>query len=357
MSWYESIRPNAEILNGNLPISGHALSLQLMQYAIETYKTIYRYESYGDSVDGSGIRNDILAMGFHEFVAAPDRLNPAYTFISDSGYVMLSKIADSVWVLDLYLLDKDVYDKVLDLRETRKLPKAKIPYVWLLRQTQSGYRLSQVTMNSKPFEPGNYTPNISEAFGPLTHALETPDPPGRLVILNGDPGAGKSYFVRGLVHALTDKANFVIMQPRMLAEVSGPALTETFLDFRQNKKTPTVLIIEDADQCLVQRGNDNMGAIATLLNLSDGFVGDMLDLRVIATTNADKLDMDAALTRNGRLFMQLDFKALDAPHATAVYNRLGGKGEVGKMVLADIYAKARGKALAPEKKRAGFFND
>ncbi len=49
-----------------------------------------------------------------------------------------------------------------------------------------------------------------------------------------------------------------------------------------------MLIVEDADECLVQRGSDNMSTIASVLNISDGILGSILDVRVLATTNAEK---------------------------------------------------------------------
>ena len=85
---------------------------------------------------------------------------------------------------------------------------------------------------------------------------------------------------------------------------------------------PIALVLEDADRCLVTRGENNINSIQSLLNLGDGILGSLLDLRIIATTNAKKLEMEAAILRPGRLSKRLEVGALDLDTARGVFRRL-----------------------------------
>jgi ATP-dependent 26S proteasome regulatory subunit len=103
---------------------------------------------------------------------------------------------------------------------------------------------------------------------------------------------------------------------------------------------PMTFLIEDADACLVPRGADNVSLISSLLNLTDGIFGSMLDVRFIATTNASSIDFDPAITRPGRLCKHTYIDLLDSIKAGQVYARLtGGKEKKysSKVSLATVY--------------------
>jgi SpoVK/Ycf46/Vps4 family AAA+-type ATPase len=75
----------------------------------------------------------------------------------------------------------------------------------------------------------------------------------------------------------------------------------------RDKGKPTILILEDADDALIAR-DQNLGAkasLAAMLNLSDGILGAVLDLRIIATTNQKIENVDNAILRPGRLLERM----------------------------------------------------
>jgi SpoVK/Ycf46/Vps4 family AAA+-type ATPase len=114
------------------------------------------------------------------------------------------------------------------------------------------------------------------------------------------------------------------------------------------KKT-MVLVIEDADRCLTSRGSDNISAISAILNLSDGIIGNLLDLRIVCTTNAEIDNIDAALMRSGRLSARIEVNLLDVEQAKVIYTRVGGTQEQvwdkKYYSLSDVYALAKGKVI------------
>ena len=107
--------------------------------------------------------------------------------------------------------------------------------------------------------------------------------------------------VRGMVSDL----DFVslLIPASLVSELDGPAFLPLLLDInRDEKDKPILIIIEDGDDCLVNReeGN-NMSAISSLLNISDGILGSILDIKLVVSTNADIEDIDRAILRPGRL--------------------------------------------------------
>ena len=70
----------------------------------------------------------------------------------------------------------------------------------------------------------------------------------------------------------------------------------------------------------------------------------MLDIRIIATTNAGKLELDKAITRPGRMCQHISFDNLCVKDATNLYTKLVKKPteEINKpLTLAEVYRMAR----------------
>lgn len=198
------------------------------------------------------------------------------------------------------------------------------------------------------FEPENYEEDVVEKFHHGIEELASSNPCGRLMIVNGRPGTGKTNYIKGLI-TQSNRCNFVIV-PFSASLLSNPSMVNliTSINIKNDDGSyrPVVFILEDADSALVPRGADNISDISTLLNLSDGVLGHLLDLRIIATTNAAKVDIDPALVRAGRLCQMIDINELSEQQANVVWTRLTNTGTVytsKSRILADIYAAAKNK--------------
>ncbi|CAF5125687.1 unnamed protein product, partial [Rotaria sp. Silwood1] len=69
----------------------------------------------------------------------------------------------------------------------------------------------------------------------------------------------------------------------------------------------SILIVEDAENIIRDRTQDTFApnqAVANLLNLSDGLLGDAMHQQIICTFNCDVRSIDAALLRDGRLVIE-----------------------------------------------------
>lgn len=108
----------------------------------------------------------------------------------------------------------------------------------------------------------------------------------------------------------------------------------------------SILIIEDAENIIRDRQQENFlpnQAVANLLNLSDGLLGDAMHQQIICTFNCDVKGIDPALLRDGRLVVQYKFDKLNAQHARRMCVEFGipGGGEDihESITLAEIYAR------------------
>lgn len=160
---------------------------------------------------------------------------------------------------------------------------------------------------------------------------------------------------------------FVIVPSKMIENLGDPsflpALIDTVEDEDASERWPIVLILEDGDHAIVPRDGSNTSAVSSVLNLGDGILGSILDIRIVITTNAKKIEIDKAVTRPGRLSQHIDVGLLKGEQATSILKRLCPTRtfELGKkdISLAEVYAMAKDAGWTPprETERIGFSNE
>lgn len=212
----------------------------------------------------------------------------------------------------------------------------------LAKSPMGGYQVRRLGAAGTPLERGNYNPKVLADFDHVVADLASPSPCGRLTILSGSPGTGKTYLVRSLLSQVKTAA-FVVVPPHLIPELGSPEILPALTQAKSEFNGPIVLILEDADRVLVDRKQGDMSAISSMLNLGDGILGAVLDIRLLATTNAAQLEMDPATRRPGRLCRYTQVNPLEPVVAATTFQRLVGKPQVfqGPASLAEVYAKAR----------------
>lgn len=99
-------------------------------------------------------------------------------------------------------------------------------------------------------------------------------------------------------------------------------------------------MIEDAEKVLLSRdmNEGSSQGVSSLLNISDGILGDCLNIQVICTFNTKKDKIDSALLRDGRLIALHEFGLLTSDESNKLLQHLG-KDHVATapMTLASIY--------------------
>ncbi len=173
-----------------------------------------------------------------------------------------------------------------------------------------------------------------------------------LMLFHGHAGTGKSSYIKHLT-TLTDR-EFIFVPVGMAGELSSPAFLNLLLSHEN-----AILVLEDAEQALQARETDyhNSSTISTLLNLSDGLLGSLLNVTIIATYNADRQTIDKALLRKGRLSFDYTFDKLptDCARRLATHLKKDPSQFTEPTSLADVYnAEDDTGYVAPVEKKMGF---
>jgi hypothetical protein len=275
-------------------------------------------------------------------------------FLWKDGMVNFSMTGSYV-VLRVMSHQEDLVQKVQDRFEPLWKVAEKKGHVYAIVQQGSHLSLSSIGNAGISLVAENYTPKVVEDYKYIISDLQSEYPSGRIVVMRGTPGTGKTHLIRAMLLEVPD-AMFVLISPEMVTSLAGPQLLPLLMSYRGGTTGPIVLLLEDADKCLVARDKDNINSIQSLLNLGDGILGSLLDLRIVATTNANELHMEEAIMRPGRLSKMLEVGKLDVETARGVFRRLCPKKKKlptvledpdFTMTLAEVYSLARKNGWKP----------
>ncbi len=306
------------------------------------------------------IEKDFLALGGRLVYKYIGEKFVSYLWLWDESIVELELSGDTYVRLSGMSQNEEFIVNIRKMIRPHLLPAKRQGHVFAIVMSGNRLALNSIGNAGIPLVRHNYTPATMENFDYVVKDLNSAHPSGRIVILEGEPGTGKTHMVRALLLDVPD-AMFVLVSPDMVTALAGPELLPLLLSHKHSYATgPIILILEDADRCLVTRQGDNINSIQSLLNLGDGILGSMLDLRIIATTNAKKLEMEAAILRPGRLSKRLEVGALDTPTAIGVVKSLlpdnpeAIKDErlfAKKVTLAEAYSVARSHGWEPTSRK------
>ena len=226
----------------------------------------------------------------------------------------------------VYCYDLSVIDRFLKYLVPANLPETKFEYITINNKGQ----FNTITLDLERNLDVDITENYNDDL-PLSNYINfcNAEESG-ISLLYGIPGTGKSTFIKYLM-THTD-SDFYVMDANMLANCNSAE----FIHFIMNNCKDSVFILEDCEKLLISRDLTYNPILGTLLNLSDGLLGDSLHLKFICTFNTDLNNIDKAVLRKGRLKVKYEFKELTYVKAKAIGDKLGI--EVTKaMTLADLY--------------------
>lgn len=153
-----------------------------------------------------------------------------------------------------------------------------------------------------------------------------------IILFHGEPGTGKSFYLKHLVQK--SQRDIIFLPNQMIDALTTPDFAEFML--KQKNKT---LLIEDAEDALLDRKENRFSAaVSTLLNLTDGLLGDAIKLKIICTFNMDIAEIDKAVMRKGRLKLIHQFKPLNVKDSNRLLQHLNKSFTTEEpMTLANIY--------------------
>lgn len=217
-------------------------------------------------------------------------------------------------------------------------PPPKPPTVYSFGVNDGQYMVKEVGPVKGDLHRANYTARIVKQFDAVVEQLKAETPSGRLVLMEGEPGTGKTHLVRALIASLSGDCKCILVPPNVMADLAGPAFLDALMDNRGGR---IVLILEDADDCLIARDQNAAAkaSLSSLLNMSDGILGSALDLCIVATTNQKFDNLDRAVLRPGRLLQRMSVGALSPAEADACFRSLTGRSRSydTPRTLAQVY--------------------
>lgn len=244
----------------------------------------------------------------------------------------------------------------------------------------------QLLCPSWPEVMENYSSSVVKSMASLCENKE-PWTAGKLLIINGPPGCGKTYFIRSLIRAWRNILQAtVVLDPEefsrnplyyfgVTSQEPTPLDNDEQITYPAGsagtgviaKVKPRLLIMEDcADLIMSESRTAHYDKVGKLLNMTDGLLGQGRNDIFLISFNEEIKDIDPAFRRPGRLLMSLEIPKLSEVDAIVWLAKHGYNDKLSDgprpRSLAELYSKVgnidskivSSEAGKPKRSKVGF---
>ncbi|MBB2942729.1 hypothetical protein FB565_002442 [Actinoplanes lutulentus] len=209
---------------------------------------------------------------------------------------------------------------------------------------QHGPRRAERQIDAEPWEDirRNYAAPVAETLERLMK-LDNTSITGRILLLHGEPGTGKTTALRALAQQWRSwcQVDCVLDPERLFAD---PAYLMSVALGSGDDEEPKwrLLMLEDCDELIRGEAKASAGqALSRLLNLTDGMLGQGRNALIGITTNEDLATMHPAVIRPGRCLASIEVGRLPYQEAVSWLGSPTGVSPDGA-TLAELYALKTG---------------
>lgn len=243
----------------------------------------------------------------------------------------------------IYKYNNDDIDKVLKF--LNKLEKDSASKVMVIIKSRFGFELSACDLTILDLDLSTmYNDDFIKTSDHIVSKLKTENK--GIVMLHGDPGTGKTNYIKWLTSQVDKK--FLFIPNNLIGEIIDPSFISFMMGYPNS-----VLILEDCEGYIKERGVQERDVVSSILNISDGILSDVLKFQIICTFNSKLTAIDTALLRKGRLIANYEFKELELQKVIKLSEKLGINVPENK-TLASIFNSVDNFGNDNEKKKIGF---
>ncbi|GAB2830100.1 P-loop NTPase family protein [Ferruginibacter profundus] len=279
----------------------------------------------------SGLAGKILAIYQRNYYSWQDSRQNFGTTVFKLENKVLVKLSDEYAEVLFGNTNYEYANALIAAFAAFKVPEKEDPFeINIITQTSTGLDLKQLEIKPTVLDIDLY---YNDDFKPIDaiikQRLEKENDKG-IILLHGLPGTGKTTYLRHLIGSMKKKVLFV--SPGVAGNLMNPEFIDLLID-----NPNAVLIIEDAENIIMDRKFSSNSSVSNLLNISDGLLSDCLNVQIICTFNSALSMVDSALLRKGRLIAKYEFDKLNAEKAQRLSDHLGFKNRIHKpMTIAEI---------------------